>query len=412
MYHLSVHSSVFGVFMHALLMIVALGMVMMIAPLGVDIFLPSLPVLAQDIGVSIDEAEGSIAVFIFTLGLGQLIFGPLSDLYGRRVVIFVGLTIFAFSNLFASFTSELGWLYLWRGLQGLGASASVAGLPFARDRYSGNKANQIISAIMAFTLLAPVTAPFLGNYLTTQSGWPSIFVFLWSFSIAALAMMIWLQSVMRDEIAQNPIERPSLVQICRIYRSILSDKDIILPSLVASFGFGGLFAFIAGASFVYLEFYAISPWQFSFLLAVIQIGHITSNLINMVIPATISPLKRFIWITPLLTLMGFITFVASLFNIGPIGLMIIMTVYFFTFGLSSINVIAHILSIRPEDNGSIIAVNGALRFLIGSIAALIVSAIAATNAVPMTAVIAVFCGVGMGLFFWCGGYTKSDKTSP
>ncbi|WP_158300977.1 Bcr/CflA family efflux MFS transporter [Chromobacterium sp. ATCC 53434] len=158
-------------------------------PLGIDLYLPALPMLQSQFHA---DASASIGAFVFSLGLGQLLFGPLADRVGRRPVALGGLLVYAVASLLAGHCGTLGGFLLARVLQGLGASASsVCAFTIIRDCFSGNAAARRYSLLNGMLSIVPAMAPTLGSVLVRQYGWPSCFLLLAALALAAFAALAW-----------------------------------------------------------------------------------------------------------------------------------------------------------------------------------------------------------------------------
>ena len=171
-------------------------------PLGIDLYLPALPAMRQFFQA---DASASISVFVFSLGLGQLLFGPLADRVGRRPVALGGLLVYAASALLASRCDSLPLFLALRLLQGLGASAStVSAFTIIRDCFSGNAAGQRYSLLNGALNIVPALAPASGGWLSVAYGWQACFVFLAAAALLAFAALYWLMPETRPERTDKP----------------------------------------------------------------------------------------------------------------------------------------------------------------------------------------------------------------
>jgi DHA1 family bicyclomycin/chloramphenicol resistance-like MFS transporter len=162
------------------------------SPLAIDIFLPALPIMAQDLSVSMTQIQWSITAFILSLGFGQLVAGPLADRYGRRPVAISGVIIYGLSSVIAAYSDNLAFFLISRLAQGLGACAIVvAAFASVRDRYNAIESGVMYSYLNSAICCIPALAPLLGNVLTENFGWRSNFEFMASYAVFAGAILFF-----------------------------------------------------------------------------------------------------------------------------------------------------------------------------------------------------------------------------
>lgn len=162
------------------------------SPLAIDIFLPALPIMAQDLSVSMTQIQWSITAFILSLGFGQLVAGPLADRYGRRPVAISGVIIYGLSSVIAAYSDSLAFFLISRLAQGLGACAIVvAAFASVRDKYNAIESGVMYSYLNSAICCIPALAPLLGNVLTESFGWRSNFEFMASYAAFAGAILFF-----------------------------------------------------------------------------------------------------------------------------------------------------------------------------------------------------------------------------
>ena len=160
-------------------LILLLVLLVLFSPLAIDIYLPAIPQMAEQLGAEVTLMQGIITWFLFSMGLGQLLVGPLADRYGRKPIALGGVLLYGLSALGAGFAASLGELMLARVLQGFGACAtSVAAFSVVRDSYGPKKSGQMISYLNGAICFIPALAPLLGGWLTAKAGWSANFWFM------------------------------------------------------------------------------------------------------------------------------------------------------------------------------------------------------------------------------------------
>ncbi|MFQ2242302.1 multidrug effflux MFS transporter [Aeromonas dhakensis] len=181
-------------------LILLLVLLVLFSPLAIDIYLPAIPQMAEQLGAEVTLMQGTITWFLFSMGLGQLLVGPLADRYGRKPIALGGVLLYGLSALGAGFAASLGELMLARVLQGLGACAtSVAAFSVVRDSYGPKKSGQMISYLNGAICFIPALAPLLGGWLTAKAGWSANFWFMAGYAVIVGSWLLWRMPETRPE---------------------------------------------------------------------------------------------------------------------------------------------------------------------------------------------------------------------
>jgi len=214
------------------------------SPLAIDIFLPALPVMALDFSAAINEMQWGVGVFLFSLGVGQLLSGPLSDRFGRRPVALGGVIIYGLSSLFAATSTNLEFFLLWRIVQGLGACAIVvAAFASVRDKYDALQSGVIYSYLSGIICCVPAIAPLLGGILTEQWGWRSNFYVMFGYAvIAGIIILIGLPET-RPANIQRPKRLLSFSQFLPVLKHPVFQFNVLAVMLAMSV----ILAFVSSA---------------------------------------------------------------------------------------------------------------------------------------------------------------------
>ncbi|AXV35738.1 Bcr/CflA family drug resistance efflux transporter [Aeromonas hydrophila] len=181
-------------------LILLLVLLVLFSPLAIDIYLPAIPQMAEQLGAEVTLMQGTITWFLFSMGLGQLLVGPLADRYGRKPIALGGVLLYGLSALGAGFAVSLGELMLARVLQGFGACAtSVAAFSVVRDSYGPKKSGQMISYLNGAICFIPALAPLLGGWLTAKAGWSANFWFMAGYAVIVGSWLLWRMPETRPE---------------------------------------------------------------------------------------------------------------------------------------------------------------------------------------------------------------------
>lgn len=239
---------------------VSLALIAVLGPSATDMYLASMPEIASELAVPYAQVQLTLTVFLLAMGLGQLLFGPIVDAFGRRRPLLAGLLAFALASLWASQAPSIGILLTSRFVQGLaGALTLVVVMSSVRDVAKGARAAQLFALLMTIEGLAPVLAPAVGGYVDVHYGWRGVMLVL-----GAMGLLVLLNSAIAlpetlPRAARLPLR---LRSVASTYARIACDRAFLLPALALSSAFFVLFIYIAGASLVYQQRFGLSPDRF------------------------------------------------------------------------------------------------------------------------------------------------------
>jgi MFS transporter, DHA1 family, multidrug resistance protein len=242
-----------------------------LGPLSMDMYLPSLPAIGQALQASTAQAQFTISSYLFGFAAGQIIYGPVSDRFGRRPVILAALVLYGIGSVFCAATQSIETLIALRFVQALGgAGAIVLARAVVRDLYSGVRAGRELSLMGSITAFAPIVAPAIGGVLQTAFGWRASFVLLVIFALfAATAAARLLPETLRER-TPGPF---SFSAMRELYRSVLVHRGFLANLGILTASFVGLFAWISGISVVMQGVYGLSPAAFGATYAVSALGY-------------------------------------------------------------------------------------------------------------------------------------------
>lgn len=250
--------------------LVALG------PISTDLYLPSLPAIGRAFGADAAAAQLTLSAFIAGMAVAQLIYGPLSDRFGRRPILLIGLAIYGLASLACAVAPSIEFLIAMRFLQAVGACVGpVVCRAVVRDIYGAGGAARVLSYLSAATALGPLIGPIVGGYLEVWFGWRSNFVLLLLYGVFGGAAALLLLSETNQQ--RNPrATEPG--QILAIYLMLLGHRRYLGYLLSASFAYGGIFSFLSGSSFVLVDGLGLSPDRYGIAFALAVTGYIAGAL--------------------------------------------------------------------------------------------------------------------------------------
>jgi MFS transporter, DHA1 family, multidrug resistance protein len=242
-----------------------------IGPLSTDMYLASLPDIAQKLDASTAQVQLTVSSYLVGFAIGQIVYGPVSDRHGRKPVLFAALALYCVATLVCALSTSIEMLIAARFVQALGSSGGVVlARAIVRDLYSGARAGRELSLIGGVMALAPVLAPLIGGVLQTGFGWRSVFFTLLGAGLLSAAIMAPL---MPETLSMRTSEPVSPITMLRSYRVVARNRAYLAYVGLASTSFAGLFAWISGSSFVLQYLYGLTPFQFGVAFAVGSVGY-------------------------------------------------------------------------------------------------------------------------------------------
>ncbi|HVZ13649.1 MAG TPA: multidrug effflux MFS transporter [Bauldia sp.] len=251
---------------------IVLGLLTAVGPFAIDMYLPALPAIANDFHVSPAAAQGSILAFFLAIALGQIVYGPISDSYGRKRPLYFGLALYVVGTIACSLAPSIEWLIAARFIQGIGACAGGT-IPSAivRDLHTGHEAARLMSLIMLVFSVSPMLAPLTGSLVVQFGTWREIFLIIAVLGLASLAVGIfWLRET-RPPGQRVPFHAG---EIARNYLALFRDRHYLGVVFIGAFGVSSFFAYLAGSSFIYIDHFGLTPTQFSFAFSINAIAFI------------------------------------------------------------------------------------------------------------------------------------------
>jgi DHA1 family bicyclomycin/chloramphenicol resistance-like MFS transporter len=375
-----------------------LSALMAFASISTDLYLPAMPVMAQSLHANAGQLEFTITGYLIGFSIGQLIWGPVGDRYGRRLPVALGLLLFIAGSVGCALSTTAPLMIGWRALQAIGACASVVlARAMIRDLYEGHRAAQMLSTLMTVMAVAPLLGPSIGGLILKAGSWRLIFWSLAAFGFMTLTVLYTLPETL-------PAQRRNLSPLSgafKRYGKLLTDRRILGYASAGGLFYGGMYAYIAGTPFAYIDFYHVSTQTYGILFGVGIVGIMVSNQLNARL------VKRF-GSDRLMRAGAFLAALAGIWlafdaweGIGGLtGLVAPLFVFVAAAGLIIANSIVGALNDFPHAAGSVSALIGALQYGTGILGSGLVGVLADGTPRPMAMVIAVFGVASMCCAFW------------
>ncbi len=385
--------------------ILILGALATISPFSIDMYLPGFPAIAKDINSTIDQVQLSLTSYFIGIAIGQLIYGPLLDRFGRRKPLYVGLIIYIIASIGCAFTTSVDALIAARFIQALGGCAGmVAAQTLVRDLFPANKTAQAFSLIMLVIAVSPMIAPTVGGYVTASFGWNGVFVILAFITTVILAAVYFFLPGGKGADASLSLKPRAVLGGFRI---VVKQPQFMVYTLAGGLGTAAPFAYIAGSPDVFMNIYGLTEQQYGWIFALLASAMIGSTQLNHIL------LKRFknedlVKVAFIYqSAIGFLLVGGTLYGgWGLYSLLILMFIFLTGQGLIGPNSTALSLAPFSKHAGSAAALLGTWRMGIGAIITALVSALHNNTALPMVGMMAACSWGSLVLLMFCNAIVR------
>jgi DHA1 family bicyclomycin/chloramphenicol resistance-like MFS transporter len=380
-------------------LILVLGLLTTLGPLSIDLYLPAFPKIAKALDTDVATIAYSLSSFFIGLAVGQIIYGPLLERFGRKRPIYVGLIIYTLASVGCAWAGSAQVLIFYRFVQALGSCAGlVAARAIVRDLFEGKKMAQVFSSLIMVIAISPIIAPTAGGLLSTYFGWQSAFIVL---AVLAVIFLLNAHLVLPETKQPDPNYALNFSDILSNYLSILKHPVFLINSLTGAVAYAGLYAYISGSPHLYMELLGLSEQQYGWIFAIIAMGLIAATQVNNRILRRTTSERIILRALVAHSIMGIILLGTTLLGITGVAIDTILIFGFLLF-IGFILPNASALSLGPMGHtaGSASALLGALQMIVGAGGSFMVGLFQNNSVLPMAAVMAL-CAVGsLGLFYF------------
>jgi MFS transporter, DHA1 family, multidrug resistance protein len=368
-----------------------LGSLTALGPLSIDMYLPSFQAIARDLTASSAQVQLTLAVFFVALGIGQAFYGPLSDRFGRRRPLCFGLALYVLASAGCALARSIEALVAWRFAQALGGCAGmVIARAVVRDRFDEREAARFFSLLILVTGLAPILAPSIGGQILVFFSWRAIF---WTLAGFALVGFITATFVLPESLPPERRTEGGVATALRVYARLLRDRAFMRYALSGALVISGMFAYIFGSPFVFMQIYGVRPERFGWIFGAIALGLISASQLNRVVLARVAGARILSHALVVTAAAGVILLVMAWTGVGGLaGLLGPLFVYIASLGFVLPNVIATALGPQGRNAGTASALLGTLQFGAGATVGALLGVLGDGTAVPMAGLIAA-CGL-------------------
>ncbi|KRN61711.1 major facilitator superfamily permease [Pediococcus inopinatus] len=359
-------------------------------------YLPALPTMQTTFHTSTSVIQMSITFCLVGLAVGQLIVGPLSDKFGRRVPLAIGFAVFALTSVLIMLVHSITLFLILRFIQGLAGSAGqVLSRAVARDLFSGKELTKFFALLMGVNGIFPIISPIIGGFLLNFMSWRGIFGLLTVIGILVV-LGIWL--TLTETLPLNLRSTQSIFQGFKSLGVMFTKRDFVLIALIQGLVFGSLFSYISASSFVFQNFFHLTAQQFSLLYALNGLGIIIGNNIPAYLTEKLTS-WQILKATLLLGSLSGVVMVGSLF-LTPNILLVAVPLFIVVVCIGVVNTIATSLAMSSQstNTGSASAVLGLLMNIVGGIFTPLAGALGNQSYAPMAILILISELGALGLF--------------
>jgi DHA1 family bicyclomycin/chloramphenicol resistance-like MFS transporter len=243
-----------------------LGLLSAIGPFAIDMYLPALPSIGQDLGAENKIVQLSLLAFFISFALSQLVYGPLSDMWGRKAPLYLGIGLFAAASVGCALATNIETLIAFRFLQGIGGAAGMV-IPRAivRDMHTGVQAARLMSLLMLVFSISPILAPLTGSAVIEFYGWRGVF---WAVTIASFIGLVLLATQLRETRPRAHRADSSLGSAMAAYGVLLRDRNFLTLAFIGGLGISSFLVYLANSPFVLIDHYGLTPTQYSLAFSI------------------------------------------------------------------------------------------------------------------------------------------------
>ncbi|MCZ0951072.1 MAG: multidrug effflux MFS transporter [Rhodospirillaceae bacterium] len=379
----------------AVALIVFLGILHALGAWSNDLFAPSLPLAADALGVGYGHIQLNMTALLLGFAAGQMLYGPLSDRFGRRSTLVAGLAIYTFASVLCASAGSLEELVAARTLQGLGgATGMVLVRAIILDRWVGEEASKVLSSVTMIAFLSPAVIPLIGGFLASLGHWPLVF---WTHTGLGMCLLLGALTLLSGARGARP--DVSVASRFRAYADVLKDRRALLLMGCVGIGHGGLLAFVTNSAFVFVTYLGLQPLEYGICFSAVMMGGVAGSLLNRRLVTDLGIPRMMAVGAVTMALSGVAAVILNLFFGGIWSSLVPSICYMFGMAFILTNAVAQVLTRFREIAGAAAALVGVNQLLLGAIAAAVLSLNEAPSAMPLAAALAV-AGIGSATMGW------------
>ena len=372
-----------------------LSLLMGFASISTDMYLPAMPAMSRALHAAKGMIELTVSGYLIGFSLGQLLWGPISDKYGRKPIIAAGIVLFITGAAGCALSQNIQTMIGWRVVQAIGASSCVSlSRAMVRDIYTGNRAAQMLSILITVMAIAPLLGPFIGGQIIVHSSWQTIF---WTLVCIGIITLVGLCTI-PETLPPHRRNKDAVRKAAANYLQLLRSRSIIAYAGSGGFLTGGVFAYVAGSPNVYIDYFGVPETYYGFFFGSVIAGIMAVNLINSRLVVRYG-FNRMLWAGSLAAMLtSLFTVVIAWSGFGGLwSLAVTIFIFISASGLIQANSLAGAMADHPEKAGAVSSLIGSIQYGCGIFGSALVGIFADGSPRPLGVLIAV-AGIGSYLF--------------
>lgn len=342
--------------------------------ISTDLYLPAMPAMGAELGGGHGALELTVSTFLVGFSLGQLLWGPVSDRFGRRLPVAVGMALFMIGSAGCALSVSVMQVIGWRVVQAVGASAGVVlSRAMVRDLFAGNQAAKKLSTLITVMAVAPLIGPLIGGQILTFGSWRLIFALLVLIGAATLGALFTVPETMAREARDSHAIRHAISR----YVTLLGDRRILASAGIGGFFYAGIYAYVAASPAAYITYYHVPRQLYGLLFGSAIVGIMLANVANARLVHRLGLVRLLRVGAALAAGFGIWTALAGFTGLGGLaGLAVPLVAFVAMNGLIVANSLAGVLDAFPERAGAVSALVGSLQYGSGIVGSALVAAMA------------------------------------
>lgn len=363
-------------------LILILGSLTALSPFSIDMYLPGFPAIAKDLSTSVSKVSLSLSGFFIGISLGQLLYGPLLDRFGRKKPLFIGLSVYILASIGCALSHSIGALIFLRFIQALGScAATVVSVTLVRDLFPVEDNAKVFALLILVLGASPMIAPTAGGYIVSLLGWHVVFIVLTILCVLIfLCCIFWLPAGNAPDTSLSLKPGP----ITRSFLSVFLTPQFYTYCLTGGIAFTGLFAYVAGSPIVFMNVYGVSQKTYGWIFAMLSIGFIGSSQLNNLLLKKFKSHQILDVIIPVYVVFSLLFILAA--QMGWLHLPLIIVFIFLLLscvGIANPNTAALTLAPFAKNAGTASSLMGAIQMGLGSLISVFISLFEKPSVIPL-----------------------------
>lgn len=380
-------------------LIIALGLLNALTPFSIDMYLSSFPNIAQDLGVPVSQMALTVSIYFIGFAIGQIVYGPLFDRYGRKKPLYVGLGLYLLATIGCMTARSFEALLFFRFLSALGGcAAGVGATTMVRDFFPPEESSKIFSLLMLVLSVSPLLAPTVGSLLVTFLSWPFIFGVLGAMCVVDILL---LKFVIPHSDKHDPETKLDFKTVAGNYKAVFGNRQFITYVVPGSLAFAGLFVYVAGSPAIFMEGFGLSPRGFGIVFGSMVAGMLLGGQFNLAAVKKLGEKRVFLWMLAGEALIGTIFLAGALTETLNLSttLALIFSILFCV-GAIAPNTAALALAPFTTSVGTAAAMMGFLQLGVGSVVSACVGLLGMKGSLPTALALSCSSVLGLAILLW------------